>query len=231
MYALEVDVSRERQQAVAERKSKTYPWHSPPHRYLLGKPANTCCPPPASTTNPPSLIRPSDWITLPRNFFKPPNNFPTRFMPGAFFRIDYRQHCAAKLPDLEPLLAAIGQLHGRIHAWNAEEKPKAGRTGLACVDRKCSSHRHRMASINAAARSHEPRMERVPKAGRTGLAAWIGKCVRIVIAWPVLTMFTTIRCGTGMWSIGWIGRGRVRGDTLRRLAGNRLPLFGANIRS
>jgi putative transposase len=136
----------ERLLALEKRKSKSRPWHSPPHRYLSGIRQYMISA--ACFEHQPIIAQSAERLDeFTTHLLDTCNELADKIFAWCVLPNHY--HVMVQTEELKELLGEIGRLHGRSsYQWNLEENAKRRQVWFSCVDREMRSYRHLMASIN-----------------------------------------------------------------------------------
>jgi putative transposase len=135
----------ERQELVAWRKSRSMPWHSPPHSGSQRGEYHVTA---ACFEHHPiignSLARMETFsVTLVRTLETLANGI------HAWCLLPNHYHVLVSAPDLPVLLSGLGKMHGRTSfAWNGEEHCRGRKVWFNAVDRYMRSDAHHWATMN-----------------------------------------------------------------------------------
>jgi putative transposase len=137
---------KQRAELLAWRKTRGYPWHSPPHRPNFGHLR--------------FLISASCFEHRHYIGHSPErmDNFLRDLLAGfathagqtfAWCVLPNHYHVLVKTSDVKALLRELGLLHGRTaHAWNGEEQTRGRKIFFRAVERAMRSDRHYWATLN-----------------------------------------------------------------------------------
>jgi len=136
---------KQREELLAWRKGRRYPWHSPPHlpnfghlRFLVSA---------ACYEHRPHIGHSPERMD---NFSR---DLLAALMAGAtqftWCVLPNHYHALVEAPDIRRLVRALGQLHGRVsHEWNGEELTRGRKVFFRAADRAMRSDRHYWATLN-----------------------------------------------------------------------------------
>ena len=145
MYEWRKMSAEEREEALALRRKKQVPWHSPPHQdrgegaYHLSA---TCYEhKPFIGVSPERMVE-CELRLLETVREKAQGLFAWCVLPNHY-------HLLVHTDDVLGLLAEIGEFHGRqSYQWNGEDNARGRSVWRNCVDRKIRSERHFWATTN-----------------------------------------------------------------------------------
>ena len=137
---------KQRAELLAWRKTRGYPWHSPPHRPNFGHLRFLIS---ASCFEHRHYIghSPERMDNFLRDLLAV---FATHGgQTFAWCILPNHYHALVETPDLKALLREVGLLHGRTaHTWNGEEQARGRKVFFRAVERAMRSDRHYWATLN-----------------------------------------------------------------------------------
>lgn len=146
MYDWRKMTAREQCQTMAARRLSHRPWHSPPHRFREG--VNHYIISAACYEHAPVIGVTPDRMDEFANALEGACDgvVEERF---AWCILPNHYHLVVQTCDVERLLRALGQLHGRSsYAWNGNENCRGRKVWCNAVEREIRSDAHLWASIN-----------------------------------------------------------------------------------
>lgn len=137
---------KQRDELLAWRRERSYPWHSPPHRPNFGHLrfliSAACFEHRHYIGHTPERMDnfARDLLAVFSAYAK--QTFAWCVLPNHY-------HALVEAPDIKALLLALGQFHGRTsHLWNGEEMIRGRKVFFRSVERAMRSDRHYWATIN-----------------------------------------------------------------------------------
>ena len=146
MYNWRKLTDKQRSEALALRKGRKFPWHSPPHlglenfrRYLIS----------GSCFNHALVIgaTPERMTQCEGDLLEICNKFSTAVYAWCILPNHY--HVVVRTEQIKQLLIEIGLFHGRSSfQWNGEDDQRGRQVWYNCFDRPIKSDRHFWATLN-----------------------------------------------------------------------------------
>jgi putative transposase len=135
-----------RADVLGTRRLRNLPWHAPPHDsnagiqcYLV---TAACFEHAAIIGKSPRRMAEFEETLLSVCNDRNSNTFAWCVLPNHY-------HVLVRTDELERLLAAIGQMHGRCsYSWNGEDAIRGRQVWHSCMDRRMRSSRHFWATVN-----------------------------------------------------------------------------------
>lgn len=145
MYDWRQMTPHERDAVLAERRLRSFPWHSPPHQVTGGGRYHVTA---ASCEHAPiigkSVPRMEEWSAALLEAVRA-----DRSDVLAWCVLPNHCHLLVETKNLRRLLRGIGTLHGRTaHRWNGEEDARGRTVWRGCADRFVRSERHLWVTVN-----------------------------------------------------------------------------------
>ena len=137
---------KQREEVLAWRRERGYPWHSPPHRPNFGHLRFLIS---AACYEHHSYIghSPERMDAFSRDLLNVFGSCARQTFAWCVLPNHY--HALVESADIKLLLHELGLFHGRTsHAWNAEEKTRGRKVFFRAVQRAMRSDRHYWATIN-----------------------------------------------------------------------------------
>ena len=137
---------KQREELLAWRKERGYPWHSPPHRPNFGRLRFLIS---AACFEHRHLIG-----TTPKRMEKFSRDLLALLerqasQTFAWCVLPNHYHALVDAPDIKALLHELGQFHGRTsYTWNGEDRARGRKVFFRAVERAMRSDRHFWATLN-----------------------------------------------------------------------------------
>jgi len=137
---------KQREELLAWRKERGYPWHSPPHRPNFGHLRFLIS---AACFEHRHLIgeSPERMEDFSRDLVAVLTAHTNQTFAWCILPNHY--HALVEAPDVRKLLHELGRLHGRTsHSWNGKESMRGRKVFFRAVERAMRSDRHFWATLN-----------------------------------------------------------------------------------
>jgi putative transposase len=132
----------DRHEVLKERKRKNRPWHSPPRRHGPGQYILTG----ACYEHEPHIAASRERLDA---FSSELLSTLANVRLYAWCVLPNHYHVVVGVTRLDPVVHALGRLHGRTsYDWNGEEERRGRKVWYSCTDRQMRSYSHLMTSIN-----------------------------------------------------------------------------------